>query len=177
MLEEHSDESTAAHTGNIPNRTLPLLRSLSCLPTLTYEVAYYGHNIPTLEARCPDGRFRCRVCVYTSGRLQALQRHIGTRTDNVRFSCPHCGKRFVRQDLMRIHSRKCSSNDTRMGPPDNAPGPRRGPRGSDGDSGTGASMSKTAKAKAARRRLERSGGKLGAKKGCEGLISPDLRDQ
>ncbi|KAH8152239.1 uncharacterized protein LAJ45_03665 [Morchella importuna] len=153
MLEEHSDESTAAHT------------------------AYYGHNIPTLEARCPDGRFRCRVCVYTSGRLQALQRHIGTRTDNVRFSCPHCGKRFVRQDLMRIHSRKCSSNDTRMGPPDNAPGPRRGPRGSDGDSGTGASMSKTAKAKAARRRLERSGGKLGAKKGCEGLISPDLRDQ
>ncbi|KAH0602984.1 uncharacterized protein H6S33_007988 [Morchella sextelata] len=138
MLEEHGVESTAAHT------------------------AYYGHNLPTRRARCPDGRFRCRVCTYTSGRLQALQRHISTRTGNIRFSCPHCGRRFVRQDLMRIHSRKCKHAGKREGPPDNAPGPPGGPHGSDGDAGAGASTSK-----AARRKVQGSGRNRGGRRAAK----------
>ncbi|KAI5839717.1 hypothetical protein DFP73DRAFT_613566 [Morchella snyderi] len=134
MLEEQGFESTAAHT------------------------AYYGHNLPTRRSRCPDGRFRCRVCTYTNGRLQALQRHVSTRTDNVRYSCPHCGRPFVRQDLMRIHSRKCIHADKYGDPSDDAPGPPRGPRGSDdGDADAEASSDKGFKGKATKRKVGYTG--------------------
>lgn len=68
---------------------------------------------------------------------------------------------------MRIHSRKCKSNNVREESPDNIPGPRRGPRGSDSDGGPGASMTKAAKAKAARSRREGRGGKHGGRRAAK----------
>lgn len=59
---------------------------------------------------------------------------------------------------MRIHSRKCIHADKYGGPSDDAPGPPRGPRGSDdGDADAEASSNKAFKGKATKRKVGNSG--------------------
>ncbi|KAH8693219.1 putative early growth response protein [Talaromyces proteolyticus] len=72
----------------------------------------HGTSSPPPPAKRPK-RFQCQHCLRLFARLEHLQRHERTHTQEKPFSCNQCDQRFTRSDLLIRHERLSHLTDRR----------------------------------------------------------------